>query len=463
MASFFLSIFFSFVKSDNFLDYMMTQRYITVTISVLTVIPAYLLCRRFFSNKYALIGASLFIFDPRIITNSVMGLTESLFVLLGITSFFLFLGNNRSVYASFGVLALMAMIRYEALLLIVPFSIMYFVRFRGEKTNVLKYTLCITIFVLVLLPMAYVRIETTGQDGLTSNLFAGQQYITKHVVQGIPDDDDPISGTDYQNKSVFFMITAVVNLAKYILWLMIPILIFFVPIGIFLIIKNRGFAILNHKVYSVILFSIVILIPAFYIYGRGIQDTRYLFMILPIAYLVSLYAVKKLDIHFSRKKTVLVLLVCSIIFVSAASLEYQKIDYQHEREAFVVAQEIVKVANGINIYSENKYIKTAEIAEKWPELPKPNFSGHVSLDTVKIPVTDYKSLEQFISDSKLKGLTHLVVDDADNSIFLSAIFKNDKKYPYLNKIYDSSDYNMHYHVKIYEIDYATFEKIRSTN
>ena len=199
----------------------------------------------------------------------------------------------------------------------------------------------------------------------------------------------------------------------------------FRSVGIFLVLKNKGLAILNHRVSFMILCSIVVLIPAFFAYGRDIQETRYLFMILPVLNLVFLYTVKKIDTHFNSKKGILVLLISCIILVSIAYLEYKKIDYQHEREAFVVAQEIVKVANGVNIYSENKYIKTAEIAGMWPDLPKSNPSGHVSLETVKIPVTEYRSLEQFIVDSKLKGLTHLIVDDAENLAFLSDVFKNE--------------------------------------
>ena len=46
----FLSIFFSFFNSDNMLHYMDLQRYLTVTISVITVIPVFILCRKFCGN-----------------------------------------------------------------------------------------------------------------------------------------------------------------------------------------------------------------------------------------------------------------------------------------------------------------------------------------------------------------------------------------------------------------------------
>ena len=43
----FLSVFFHFFNSENFLDYMDLQRYITIIISVTTIIPVFILCRKF--------------------------------------------------------------------------------------------------------------------------------------------------------------------------------------------------------------------------------------------------------------------------------------------------------------------------------------------------------------------------------------------------------------------------------
>ena len=63
----FLSVFFHFFNSENFLEYMDLQRYITIIISVTTIIPVYILCRKFCGNELSLFGASLFVFQPRII------------------------------------------------------------------------------------------------------------------------------------------------------------------------------------------------------------------------------------------------------------------------------------------------------------------------------------------------------------------------------------------------------------
>ena len=100
----FLSIFFSLYNSENFLDYMAIQRYLSITISVLTIVPVYLLCSRFFNNYYSLVGAALFVFDPRIILNSLFGITEPAYIILGAIILFLFLSKKiSSIYAAFGV------------------------------------------------------------------------------------------------------------------------------------------------------------------------------------------------------------------------------------------------------------------------------------------------------------------------------------------------------------------------
>ncbi|TSA16932.1 MAG: hypothetical protein D4R72_05865, partial [Nitrosopumilales archaeon] len=77
----FLSFFFSIFRFDNALSYMTLQREITISLSILTIIPVYFLCRRFFDKPYALVGTAIFAFEPRIIQNSLLGLTEPLYII----------------------------------------------------------------------------------------------------------------------------------------------------------------------------------------------------------------------------------------------------------------------------------------------------------------------------------------------------------------------------------------------
>ena len=57
----FLSIIFSTFQSTNFMDYMALQRYVSIILSVITIIPVYLLGKQFFAKQYALLGAAIFV------------------------------------------------------------------------------------------------------------------------------------------------------------------------------------------------------------------------------------------------------------------------------------------------------------------------------------------------------------------------------------------------------------------
>ena len=125
----FLSIFFSIFNSDNFLHYMDLQRYLTMTISVITIIPVFVLCRRFCGNGLSLLGTAFFIFQPRIIENSLLGITEPLFILLTVSCLVLFLQDNLKLkYLSFAFLALTCLVRYEGIVLILPLSFCSFLK-----------------------------------------------------------------------------------------------------------------------------------------------------------------------------------------------------------------------------------------------------------------------------------------------------------------------------------------------
>ena len=76
----FLSIFFSVFHSNNFLDYMTLQRLLTVLISTVTIIPVYLFAKKFVKSKYAILSALLFAFEPRTIQNSLLGISESIYI-----------------------------------------------------------------------------------------------------------------------------------------------------------------------------------------------------------------------------------------------------------------------------------------------------------------------------------------------------------------------------------------------
>ena len=59
---------------------------------------------------------------------------------------------------------------------------------------------------------------------------------------------------------------------------------------------------------------------------------------------------------------------------------------------------------------------------------------------------------------------HIVTDENSNRAeFLKDVFKNEEKYPYLTKVYDSSEHGYEYHLKIFRIDYEKLEPIEEFN
>ena len=441
--SLFVSVFFSIFHSNNFLDYMTLQRLLSVSISVLTIIPVYLLVRRFFEPKYALIGAFLFAFEPRIIQNSLLGITESLYILLVTLSLFFFLSKRTSIiYLSFSVAALCAQVRYEGMVLFFIISVMFFVRQRKEKKIIIKYAIALTIFIMTILPMAYVRTVTIGSDGITDSITSGGEV---YGIEATSNQENKIVG-------IFsYVLMGFQTLIKFLGWAMIPYFVFFVPLGAFLIIKKR-----NSDNFTMIAAIIVLSIPALYAYSRGIQETRYLYVLYPIFCVLSIFAIKFLQ---EKIRKILLIVVFGVVISSVLFLSIRSTDYEHEREAFEIAKHVSSSANSINVYyPESKYVRVTGMVDKFPVL-----SSSVSFGP-KILDTDYQSLNEFIEKNRKEGLDYIVVDGKPNrSVFLNDVFTNDKEYSYLTKVFDSMDLGYKYHVKMYKIDYEKFDLIHNKN
>jgi len=434
----FLSFFFTMFHFNNVIDYMTLQRVITILLSTLTIFPVYLLCRRFFDKPYAIIGATIFAFDPRIIQNSVLGITEPLYIFTITSTLVLFFSTNKKIqYISFGIIALSSFIRAEGMFVFFSMLIIFLLSHRKEKRIIAKCFLVITIFILILLPMAIYRIQTTGEDNLTSRIGAPIKELTSTHENNM---NEILSGS----------ILKVENILKMSGWSLIPIFIFLLPVGLFLIFKKRE----PERTY-IITILIVMMLPV--IYGFSfIQDTRYIFPLFPLFCVISVFTVKSFLDRIKTKKIFLILITIGIILTSSVFLEFKKYDYEHQMEAFGIAKDVIKITKGINdYYPESSYIHPAELPEKWPTL-----KSSINFKTIFILDDNFDSLTEYIKSSKEKGLSHLVVDGQKNrAIFLNDVFYHNENYPYLIQVYDSTEHGFKYHVKIFEINYELFNSL----
>ena len=456
----FLSIIFNITSPDTFLDFFIAQRLTSIIFSAATIIPIFLLCKRFFDVKIAILGACIFIFEPRLLINSISGLPESIFIFLFTFSIYLFLSQKfKMIYVSFGLVALLSLIRYEGILLIFPFFILLFFKFNEHKKNIPKYFLALSIFILILLPIMSLRVEATGSDGIFSHIIPQTTFY----------QSDPVTNANFDTEDNFVtkISKGITNMVKLTGWITIPYLFFFIPGGIILFFKN-----FNRNRRIIFIFSIIMLIPAFYAFSRDFSEMKYLFIIVPIFILISLSFIEYILRKTKKENLIICLLIIGVIFASIVFLEYKKIDYEHEIEAYQIGIKISEITNVINDYDpESKYVdeKIVEttILDEFPILfsnvpdqiiviQGANGGEIIGCDSCY----EAKSLNEFLNNARNDDLEYLLVDDnPKRPEFIKEIREKESEYPFLEKIYDSRNDGFTYHVKIFKIDYEKFDNL----
>jgi hypothetical protein len=437
----FLSLIFMNFHSDNFIDYMNLQRTVSVILSALTVIPIYFICRKFFSEYYSLIGAIIFAFEPRIIINSTLGVSEPLYILAISLGILFFLNSNKKIiYSSFGFFACATIIRPEGQFWFIAFSIIYFLRFRKKRKDLIMFLACLAIFLLVLSPIVVHRIQCCENDAIIGRILIEISNYSNNTVESNQNSNE-FYGPDWLSGIKLFG------------WALIPVFIILIPLGLIPILRH-----INFPNYLLIIITLIISIPI--LYSTSIApDTRYVFALFPIFCVISLFGINWIGGKFRSKKLSVGLLVAIIIISSMIFLDMKKLEYESDEEAFSIAKDIIVNVEGVNKGSlVEEYIKQAEIANRWPILST-NGELRDSFEIKRLSIKEYTSLENFIISSNEKGLTHLLIDENHNiPDYFIDVFYNEEKYSYLKNVYDSKDFGHQYHVKLFVINYDEIKK-----
>ncbi|MDC0041340.1 glycosyltransferase family 39 protein [Candidatus Nitrosopelagicus sp.] len=452
----FLSVFMTIFDSENYMDFMNLQRFVSISISIITIVPLYFLFKRYFNKTLALIGTTIFAFHPLIIKNSVIGITEPLFILLGTITIWLFLSKDyKIILISFITAALFTLIRYEGLIIFFPLSILFILKYRKSKNIIFKYSILCIVFVLVLLPMAYIRIETIGHDGIISNILnASKFYVTTATVTNNPETiiDSSIEGKTGLN----FIGLGLFNLIKFSGIFSLPYLIFLIPYGLIKIIKDRNFE--NYTLLSV---GFTMILVAVYAFSRDIQDTRYLLILTPIVSVISLFTIQKFLTKIKKEK-IFAVIICGIFVVSSwGYLEFTASDEKYEKDAYEFAKIVYEKTDIINGYHpEDKYLRPviAEFSDHFPKekslLPKP-----IKLINNSSGPNDFSSINELIEKNRDEGLEYIVADDQKHRPqFIQDLYFKEKEFPYLTKVFDSNELDYQYNVKLFFIEYEKYDK-----
>ena len=438
----FLSIVFSFFKESEMLELMNIQRTVTIVISILTAIPIYLLVKTFFRKEIALLGATLFLFDPRIIQNSILGGTDSLFILFTILAIlFIFYKKSSLIYLSFIFVALAAFVRYEGIVLIIPLLVSYAIKNRQQKIPNIKLLVGISLFLIIIIPINFINYENTQQMSIFSQIVHRGDFISGTIIENKPDIDDEFFATN-ENHLIIFVENAVGGFIKYLGWVLIPTSIVFCILGVILVPKK----VTKNKI-IIGLFFVFLALASILAYGRGFQETRYLLVLLPTIILLSGYGLNyllKINLKYIQ-----IVIICAVILSSFVFIDYRNEDTKNELEIYEATMFLTNVAQGVNDYSGNKFVKVANLQNNWPELLDKGENGKMELKTKKIAIKGFNEPKEYIKLNKNKGLTHLLVNENDK--FFEDIYMNEENYLNLEKIYDSNNFNKNIKYKIFKI------------
>mgnify|MGYP001252668937 FL=1 len=470
----FLALFFSLSDTSDPFYLMQIQRSLSVILSSLTIIPAFFIFRKFVNVRWALFGCLLLIIEPRLLMSSLEGINYQLFFLLFVLVIALFLTKTKlTLFLSFGCIACATLVRYEGLLLLIPLSTMYFLKFKDKK-SVVKFLGMIFIVIIILAPISVLRIQATenlcyetsfgvrcGSDGFTHDILAGQRFLshTLNAALGQEVSETAIylfneNNEKTDNYAVLFVNKIIVSfsaLLKFIGLALIPYFAFFVLYNIILRIKNKKSIKLDWDKKMIVFTASIMFLPALYAYMRGIEEIRYVLIIIPLVCILSISWTNSISEKISKNLGVIIILMVLVLISSIIFIEFEKRDSIHDRESFLISQKIVELTNITNSFHQSGYVKTAVLSSSWPVLPEASQNGKPIHVFQKVSTNDYDDLAEFIIDSRKYDLRYLVVDE-DNELF-AALRINPTVYPYLIKIFDSDEVGYKNHFMIYEIDY----------
>ena len=244
---------------------------------------------------------------------------------------------------------------------------------------------------------------------------------------------------------IVYLLNGLMNLFKYLAWVMVPYLGIFVPVGIILALKSK-----DQKI-KLLIFGLIIVLATSILYGysRGIQDTRYLYPLYPIFSVFSLFIIQKILEKTKKKKIVALIIISIILITSIGYLEIKSIDVEHEKEAIEIFKDVYTITNVINKFEhESGYLTLIPILEKNESIVISNFNQNVK----NIYYEKNLKLEEFIEQNSKNGLTHIVIDDRENRPdFFKKLIKDEKSFDYLEQVYDSKELGFKYHVKVFKI------------
>ena len=485
--SLFVTPFFSLINSDNFIDYSNMIRVLSMSVATCSIPIMYLICRKFFDQKYSLVGASLLAFEPHLNYNAGLAYTEPLFIMTILGSFYFVLSKEtKYIIPSLILAGAVLWIRPNGFIIFFIITIIYFITLRGQKRYFRNYALGLTLFLIVISPIFLEKYEEYGDpfySDYTTEIFV-ENY---EELEWTETRELEVTAMDYIENKGFGSFLENFGLKGFFntLWLLsklsLPYLFILIPFGV--IFSLRAFDQDKKYIRANWLF-ILLSIASMLIVIAVVPERRFLFFLLPFLIIFSVIPIQRVveyglsTFSFTKKqKNIFLIIVIFIVVVLSGYFtifQYGEPDMVFENEKkdfakFAVSNlhgEVLREFGPASDYIVYEIItnphgqfKQFKINSDWSEYQElgGNVTPHGSV------FISGKSLNELVENGKEFDLKYIMVNKDGNHpfhIFLSDLYSNEENYPYMIKVFDSNDLEYKkFKVKVFEIDYEKYNKI----
>ena len=485
--SIFMSPFYLLTDSTDLLDYLNITRILSIAISTVTIIPMYILARRFFDEKYSLMASCLFAFEPHLNYNSVLGLSEPLFILgVVLASIFILQKNhNWYFYLSFLLAGIVWWVRFNGLIMVMILSIVFFVVYKPSSKNFLKYLVCIGLFLIIVSPILIQRYDQFGDPlyfAVSDNHFIGDAYSN----YAVNTKDIEYSASDYiQDNGVIsfverFGLTGLHIMVLDMFKMLFPYLIFLLPFGV--LFSIRSFAQDKDYIKSIwilLLVNLGSLIIVFSTWG----DMRLIYHVFPFIIIISTIVIQRVVKHglstfqFSEKqKNFFLVGIISIVIISASilTLRMDESDKLLDQERIEFSKLLTqkfngKISAGGDVLRLLTYTQLQDSPYLFKEFKTSAYDFSIGRDSDLFASENMlerillyaKSLDELIEIGKKYDLKYIAINKEqpknDWYGYLANLYDEGEKYPFLTKVLDTKEIGFKkFKVKVFEINYDKF-------
>ena len=474
--SIFTSMFFGLIDSENLLDYSIVIKTLSIIIGISTIPIIYLIGRKFFDERYSLFAASLFAFEPHLNYNSTLGLTEPMFILAIVGSFYFILNHNTRLFIISSILAGIAYwIRINGIWVVIALSIIYFITQKKSWKFVINYGIGIGIFFLVISPVLSERYNEFGDPFYSvykDTVWAGSLESMLAAIE----DNEKITIYDYiENNGILsffnvYIVTGLYNTLSVTWSLCFPYLFIMIPFGILFsfraIDQNKNFIKSNwiFIITSSVMISFTMAI---------VPDRRFVLYLLPFLIIFSVIPIQRVveyglsTFSFSRKQKDIFLagiVITAIILSSIVIIGYIP-DSQLEKEILEFSKYALDNLDGVTL---RDYVGSLDYVQYL--LISDSFNDYkINSEILDTEYTTFKetdapngeTIEEFIVNGENYNLKYIISNERVGFVhpITDELYHNHAQYPYLKKIFDSNEYGFQkLKIKVFEIDYKQFSK-----